>query len=89
MLNQLGLPYRYGFYGYDLISQKGTVPDEIIKLYKSKDSAVALACYFADSPQFSYLGTNILGTDILGCVPNTNAALRLSEIYTCLSQKIQ
>ena len=89
MLNQLGLPYRYGFYGYDLISRKGTVPDEIIKLYKSKDSAVALACYFADSPQFSHLGTNILGTDILGCVPNANAALRLSEIYTCLSQKIQ
>lgn len=89
MTNQYGIPYRYGFYNYDLISKQGNIPDEIIKLYKSKDSAVALACYFADDPKFSHLGSNIFGINILNSVSDVNTALRFSEIYTCLAEKIQ
>lgn len=89
MLNSLGLPYGCAFYGYDLISKKGNVPDEILKLYKSKDSAVPLALYFSENPKFSHIGTSIFGEDILGSVSDSNIALRLSEIYTCLASKIQ
>ena len=93
MINPYGVIYPCGAYGYGLVSQKGNVPDEIIKRYKTKDSAVGLACYFANNPNFSYLNPNIwgrsFGGDFLGSVSDLNTASRLSEIYTCLSQKIQ
>ena len=89
MLNHLGMPYGYEFYGYNLISKKGNVPYEITQLYKSKDSAIALACYFAENPKFSHLSSNVFGKDILGAVSDLDTASRLSEIYTCLATKIQ
>lgn len=87
-ISQFGQLTQLQFCNYKLLSTQGNMPDDIIRIYKSKDSAVRCAIYLSFSSEINEAPMEIWGCNIDEKATSFENALRQAEIITCLANKI-
>lgn len=88
-ISQSGQLIQLQFCNYKLLSSQGNMPDDIIRIYNSKDSAVRCAIYLAFSSEINEVPMEIFGLNIEKKAVSFEDALRQAEIITCLANKIK
>ena len=88
-ISQSGQLIQLQFCNYKLLSTQGNMPDDIIRIYKSKDAAVRCAIYLAFSSEINEVPMEIFGRNIEKKAVSFEDALRQAEIITCLANKIK
>ena len=88
-VSQSGELTQLNFFNYKLLSTQGNMPKDILKIYKSKDSAVRCAIYLNFCSEIRKVPMELFGKNIEEKSISFEDALRQAEIITCLAEKIK
>lgn len=70
------------------VGSSGSVPEDVVDYYGSRDAAVMLAMHLANDNSITKVPFSLFGGDIKEGSSDYNEAMRQAKIYTCLANKL-